>query len=135
MRSSRRVRKSRRLSRPGRSDRPLSDGRGSGRDDRDAAGRPQLQTISDRDVLAMREQGRSFAGIARTTGMKRAADAREAFLRELRSRPEEERQGLVSRELDRLDKLEVRVRAHDTEEPDKLQTRLAALATMRANLA
>ena len=83
----------------------------------------------------MREQGRSFAGIARTTGMKRAADAREAFLRELRSRPEEERQGLVSRELDRLDKLEVRVRAHDTEEPDKLQTRLAALATMRANLA
>jgi hypothetical protein len=84
--------------------------------------------------LVLREQGRSFAAIARTVGLKRAADAREAFLRELRSRPDEERQGLVERELQRLDKLEARVRVRDAEEPDKLQTRLDALAAMRASL-
>jgi hypothetical protein len=82
----------------------------------------------------LREEGRSFAAIARTVGLKRASDAREAFLRELRSRPEEERQGLVVSELERLDKLETRVRVRDAEEPDKLQTRLAALASMRASL-
>jgi hypothetical protein len=82
----------------------------------------------------LREEGRSFAAIARTVGLKRASDAREAFLRELRSRPEEERQVLVVSELERLDKLETRVRARDAEEPDKLQTRLAALASMRASL-
>ncbi len=82
----------------------------------------------------LREQGRSFAAIARTVGLKRATDAREAFLRELRSRPEEERQGLVERELERLDKLEVRIRSRDAAEPDKVQTRLGALAAMRASL-
>ena len=46
--------------------------------------------------MALREQGRSFAAIARTLGLKRAADARQAFLRELRSRPDEERQGSSS---------------------------------------
>jgi hypothetical protein len=81
--------------------------------------------------LALREQGRSFAAIARTVGLKRAADARVAFLRELRSRPDEERRGLIERELERLDRLEVRIRARDTEEPDKLETRLGALAAMR----
>jgi hypothetical protein len=84
--------------------------------------------------LVLREQGRSFAAIARSVGLKRAADAREAFLRELRSRPEDERQGLVERELERLDKLEARVRVRDAEEPEKLQTRLGALAAMRASL-
>lgn len=82
----------------------------------------------------LREQGRSFAAIACTIGLKRAADAREAFLRELRSRPDEERQGLVERELERLDKLEARIRSRDVAQPDKLQTRLGALAAMRASL-
>ena len=84
--------------------------------------------------MALREQGRSFAAIARTLGLKRAADAREAFLRELRSRPEGERQHLLARELERLDELEARIRARDTDEPDKLQTRLRALAAMRDSL-
>ena len=84
--------------------------------------------------MALREQGRSFAAIASSLGLKRAADARQAFLRELRSRPDEERQQLVERELERLDKLEARIRAHDADEPDKLQTRLGALAAMRASL-
>lgn len=84
--------------------------------------------------MALREQGRSFAAIARTLGLKRSSDAREAFLRELRSRPDEERQNLVQSEMERLDKLETRVRARDAEEPDKLQTRLGALAAMRESL-
>jgi hypothetical protein len=82
----------------------------------------------------MREQGRSFAAIARNVGLKRPADARKAFLRELRSRSYEERQGLVERELERLDKLEAHVRARDADEPDKLEPRLSALAAMRASL-
>jgi hypothetical protein len=84
--------------------------------------------------MALREQGRSFASIAGTLGFKRAAEARAAFLRELRSRPDEERQHLVERELERLDKLEARIRARDADEPDKLQTRLGALAAMRESL-
>ena len=84
--------------------------------------------------MGLREQGRSFAAIASALGLKRAADAREAFLRELRSRPDEERQQLVERELERLKTLEVRIRDHDAEEPDKLRTRLGALAAMRESL-
>ena len=82
----------------------------------------------------LREQGRSFASIAGALGLKRAADARDAFMRELGSRPDEERQGLVERELERLDQLEARIRSRDATQPDKLQTRLGALAAMRASL-
>jgi hypothetical protein len=82
----------------------------------------------------LREQGRSFAAIARTIGLKRAADARQAFLRELRGLPDDERQALVVREMGRLDKLEARIRSRDSEEPEKLETRLGALAAMRASL-
>jgi hypothetical protein len=84
--------------------------------------------------MAMREQGRTFASIARTIGLKRAVDAREAFLRELRSRPDEERQGLVQHELQRLDRLEARIRVRDADEPNKLETRLGAIAAMRESL-
>lgn len=84
--------------------------------------------------MVLREQGRSFAAIARTLGLKRAADARQAFLRELRSSTDEERPSLVAREMERLDQLEARIRARDVDEPDKLQTRLGALAAMRESL-
>lgn len=84
--------------------------------------------------MALREQGRSFAAIAGALGLKRASDAREAFLRELRSRPSEERQGLIERELGRLDELEARIRSRDAEKPDKLHTRLGALEAMRKSL-
>jgi hypothetical protein len=52
----------------------------------------------------------------------------------MRSRPDEERHDLVERELQRLDKLEARIRSRDADEPDKLQTRLGALAAMRESL-
>jgi len=38
------------------------------------------------------------------------------------------------REMGRLDKLEARIRSRDAEEPEKLETRLGALAAMRASL-
>jgi len=41
---------------------------------------------------------------------------------------------LVERELERLETLEVRIRDRDAEEPDKLRTRLGALAAMRESL-
>src|SRR6516225_4096527 len=110
------------LSRPGRPGQSFGDGSSRSREDRDGSPRAQPRRNVDGEAMALREQGRSFAAIARTLGLKRAADAREAFLRELRSRPDEERQLLVQHELERLDKLEARVRARDAEEPDKLQT-------------
>ncbi len=122
------------LSSPGRPDRSSAGGFSRSRDDRDAGGRSHPRRNTDRDALALREQGHSFAVVARTVGLKRAADARQAFLRELRSLPEEERQPLVARELQRLDELETRIRARDAEQPDKLQTRLGALAAMRESL-
>jgi hypothetical protein len=84
--------------------------------------------------MALREQGNSYAAIARSLGLKRAADARGAFLRELRSRPEAERQHLVENELGRLDQLEARIRTRDANEPGKLEKRLGALAAMRDSL-
>ncbi len=84
--------------------------------------------------MALREQGHTFSSIASSLGFKRASDAREAFLRELRSRPDEERPTLVERELERLDKLEARIRTRDAGAPDKLRTRLGALAAMRDSL-
>jgi hypothetical protein len=67
-------------------------------------------------------------------GLKRATDARAAFLRALRAAPEEERTLIAGRELQRLDQLEVRIRARDAAAPDKLERRLEALAALRRGL-
>jgi len=88
----------------------------------------------DGEALALREQGRSYAAIARTLGFKRATDARAAFLRALRAAPEEERPRIARREYQRLDQLEIRIRARDAAAPDKLERRLAALAALRRGL-
>jgi hypothetical protein len=52
----------------------------------------------------------------------------------MRSRPEDERQGIAERELKRLDVLEARIRDRDAAEPEKLERRLAALAALREGL-
>lgn len=82
----------------------------------------------------MREQGRSFAAVARSLGLKRATDARAAFLRALRGRPQPERGEIAARERQRLDQLEVRIRDRDADEPEKLERRLGALAKLRDGL-
>jgi aminoglycoside phosphotransferase (APT) family kinase protein len=67
-------------------------------------------------------------------GLKRATDARAAFLRALRAAPEDERKLIARRESERLDQLEVRIRTRDAATPDKMERRLAALAVLRQGL-
>src|SRR5579884_1587318 len=94
------------LPRPG-SDRFDRSDRGD-RSDR-PAGRPG-RTNTDSEALTLREKGHSYAAVARNLGLKRAVDARAAFLRALRSRPESDRTQIVVREHERLDALEARIR-------------------------
>ncbi len=76
----------------------------------------------------------SYAAIARTLGLKRATEARQAFLRSLRNQPDDERKLIAAPELQRIDKLEARIRDRDADEPEKLDRRLAALAALREGL-
>ncbi|HZT65471.1 MAG TPA: hypothetical protein VFA11_06760 [Acidimicrobiales bacterium] len=73
--------------------------------------------------------------MARNLGLKRAGDARAAFLRALRSQGEDERKQIVVREHQRLDQLEIRIRSRDAAEPEKMNRRLEALAKLREGLA
>lgn len=72
--------------------------------------------------------------MARSLGLKRATEARQAFLRALRARPEDERVAIAVREQGRLDELEARIRTRDAAEPEKLQRRLEALGVLRDGL-
>lgn len=72
--------------------------------------------------------------MARNLGLKRATDARAAFLRALRSCGEDDRRAIVVREHQRLDELEARIRTRDAAQPEKLERRLAALANLREGL-
>lgn len=72
--------------------------------------------------------------MARSLGFKRATEARQAFLRGMRSRPEDERRLIADRERQRLDQLEVRIRERDANDPEKLERRLVALAQLRLGL-
>ena len=59
-----------------------------------------------------------------------------AFVRVLRSRPEAERAALASRESQRLDQLEQRIRTRDAAgDAAKLERRLVALGALRERLA
>ena len=89
---------------------------------------------TDAEALRLREKGLSYAAVARSLGLKRATDARSAFVRALRASPGETHAGIVAREHERLDALEVRIRDRDRAEPDKLERRLAALARLREGL-
>jgi len=103
---------------------------------RDESFRPQRtpRRDTDQDVLALREEGRSFSAIARQLGVRRAKDVYATFHRTLASRPEGERGELVRRELERLAVLEVRIRSRDATSPEKLARRLEALEHMRRDL-
>ncbi len=89
---------------------------------------------SDEQALALRESGKTYAAVARGLGLKRAVDARAAFLRALRRREGEERNVLVDRETARLAQLEARIRTRDAEDPEKMERRLLALAKLREQL-
>jgi len=89
---------------------------------------------TDEEALALREENRSYAWVARSLGFKRANDARQGFLRALAKREGAERDALLRRELKRLDELEARIRSRDESEPDKLAGRLVALERLRQEL-
>lgn len=72
--------------------------------------------------------------MARSLGLKRANDARQAFLRGMRGRPDAERRSIADRERQRLDALELRIRERDANDLEKLERRLAALANLREGL-
>lgn len=89
---------------------------------------------SDEDALRLREEGRSYAAVARSLNLKRSNDALAAFLRALHQRPDTERAELIGRERARLDLLEVRIRDRDKDDPTRLDRRLGALEKLRSSL-
>ena len=87
--------------------------------------------LSDEEALKLRDEGHSYAGVARSLKLKRANEAHAAFIRALRRRPDDEQERLVDRERSRLDRLEERIRDGDKEDPTLLERRLAALERLR----
>ena len=87
---------------------------------------------ADDEVLRLREQGRSYAAVARLLNLDRAQDAHSAFVRALRRRPDDEQAGLIDRERSRLDQLEVKIRDRDRDDPTRLARRLAAGERLRS---
>ena len=57
----------------------------------------------DEQSLVLRDEGRSFAGIAQVLGLEDAHAANAAFNRALRCRPKAQQRWLRSREMIRLD--------------------------------
>ena len=68
------------------------------------------------------------------SGIKRAVNAQEAFIRVMRSLPEKERLALHARESARLDLLEVRIRTRDADQPVKMERHLAGLEALRETM-
>lgn len=67
----------------------------------------------DEQTLALRDEGRSFAGIAQVLGLDNARVANAAFNRALRRWPMTQQDLLRSREMMRLDAVAWRVRQRD----------------------
>lgn len=105
------------------------------REDRPAYSGPRQSRRSlDEEVVALRERGQSYSAVASALGMKRATNAQEAFVRAMRSLPENERKALQGREAARLDQLEVRIRSRDANEPVKMERHLVALEALRQTI-
>lgn len=79
----------------------------------------------------MRETGTPYSTIALRLELGRAVDAHKAFIRAVRSSPEDEQRRLVANELERLEQLEHRITARDSGQPDKLKHRLLGVANLR----
>jgi hypothetical protein len=94
--------------------------------------RPRPTT--DQDVLRLREDGNSFAAIARSLNLSRAKDALAAWRRAVERVSPDERSRLVGSERARLQQLEERIRDRDAADPERLARRLAALDALRIGL-
>jgi hypothetical protein len=88
----------------------------------------------DEQALKLREGGATYSVIARRLKLEKSTDAHQAFIRAVRARTGDERLQLVKTEGDRLDQLELRVRARHADDPDTLERRLQAVGNLRSAL-
>jgi hypothetical protein len=91
-------------------------------------------TERDNEVLALREQGRSFARIARALGFEGATTANAAFNRALRRLPASEQESLREREMARLDALGERLRQRQDLDEAEIARRARTLDRLRKKL-
>jgi hypothetical protein len=91
-------------------------------------------TKRDDEVLVLRDQGKSFAGIARELGFEGALWANSAFNRALRRRPRLEQERLRSREVAMLDALAERVRCRGDLSEEEIARRMRSLHRLRKSL-
>jgi hypothetical protein len=88
----------------------------------------------DGEVVTLREQGRSFAAIARTLGLEGATQANAAFMRALRRLPSAEQESLRIHEMARLDALGERLRQRSDLDEAELARRSRSLDRLRKRL-
>jgi hypothetical protein len=88
----------------------------------------------DDEVLALREQGRSFASIARSLGLEGASPANAAFNRALRRLPPSDQETLRGHEMARLDALGERLRRRQDLDEAEMARRGRSLERLRKKL-
>ena len=88
----------------------------------------------DEESLALRDKGRSFAGIAQLLGFEDAHAANAAFNRALRCRSRAQQEWLRSREMTRLDAVASRVRERDDLSVEEVVRRLRGVKHQRKTL-
>ena len=88
----------------------------------------------DKQTLVLRDEGRSFAGIAQLLGLEDAHAANAAFNRALRCRPKTQQEWLRSREMTRLDAVASRVRERDDLSVEEVVRRLRGVKQQRQAL-
>ena len=93
---------------------------------------PDEQALGDQ-VIALRSEGKSFAAIAKTIGVKRSLDAFTLFVSAVAAQSPAEQKRLRAEENGRLDTLEQRTQRHpDETERDR---KLASIRKLRQRLA
>ena len=90
----------------------------------------------DRDerTLVLRDEGRSFAGIAKVLGLDNAHAANAAFNRALRCQSKSQQEWLRSREMTRLDAVASRVREREDLSMEEIIRRLRGVKQQRKTL-
>jgi DNA-binding transcriptional MerR regulator len=88
----------------------------------------------DEQTLTLRDEGRSFAGIAEMLGLESAHAANAAFNRALRCRSRSQQEWLRSREMRRLDAVASRVRERDDLSVEEIVRRLRGVKQQRKTL-
>jgi len=94
----------------------------------------EVDVPRDEQALFLRDQGRSFAAIARLLDLAGALEANAAFNRALRRRTPLEQATLRSRETARLDALGERLRKREDVSEEELARQLHGVQRLRKTL-